>query len=154
MPYIISPFFHQGRHTTHKRYTIFCETYKVTHDIRCVCRPLNATHNILHDTQSDTQYFSRHTIFCEIHEATHNIYHNISPFGLPTQGRYFVLHFLTHRFVYRGKYRVLLCVSRKISCIASCVALDERRARLQMALSGFCNSLKSFCISTCYVCII
>ena len=63
------------------------------------------------------------------------------------------------RFVYRAKYRVSLRASRKISCVALsiaqnivcrfvcrakyrvslrvlCVALDERRARLQMAISG------------------
>ena len=72
---------------------ISCFALCVSQNIVASCfvrRTLNARHDILRDTQCDTQYFARQakrrTIFCAIHEAKSDIYHDISPFGLPTQG--------------------------------------------------------------------
>ena len=61
-----------------------------------------ATHDSLRDSRGDARY----------------ILHDISPFGLPTQGRYFVVH-----------SRASLRVSRKISCVAATVAQNIVRRR-------------------------
>ncbi|KAH3876533.1 hypothetical protein DPMN_000378 [Dreissena polymorpha] len=82
----------------------------------------------------------RHTIFCAIHEATHDIFRDTrsdTRYLPPIYRLLGYLHkgdiswyILTRRFVYREKYRVSQknCVSHCVSC----VALDERSARLQM----------------------
>ena len=131
----VSPFERETRYFARysKRHTIFCAIHEATHDI-------------LRDTQSYTRYFARYT---KRHAIFTTIYRLL---GYLHKGD-ISWYILARRFVYRAKYRVSLRVSRKIYCIAlsnaqnivcrfvcrakyrvslrvSCVALDERRARL------------------------